>query len=334
MKHKWKLITVFALEFLAVVIILLLVFFAGKKSYTVTFDLNGGTLLGGDLVQKVTQGGTATAPKVTKDGCYLLRWSASYNKVTKDVYTVAIWEYETTYGIEYTDSDNKNYTEISGSFEGLAGDVYIGAYHNEKKILSILDNAFKGRERITQIHLLDGIIDIGKSVFEDCTALEKIEMPSTVVSLGDRAFAGCESIETIILPDGLEYIGAGAFENCRSLTAIVIPDSVKYIGEGAFRGCESIESVVIGDGVLEIGAAAFENCAMLSEITLPTSVIRIGAAAFKNDNIIVRIPEHENGELPEGFDAEWSLGATVEEYLPEADEDTESEKSGEEAKKE
>ena len=332
MKHKWKLITVFAMEFLAVVVILLLVFFAGKKSYTVTFDLNGGTLLGGDLVQKVTQGGTANAPRVTKDGCYLLRWSASYNKVTKDVYTIAIWEYETTEGIEYSESENKNYTEITGSFEGLSGDVYIGAYHDEKKILAILDNAFKGRNKIKQMHLLDGIINIGRSVFEDCTNLESIEMPATVISLGDRAFAGCEKIETIILPDGLEYIGAGAFENCKSLAAIVIPSTVKYIGEGAFRGCESLESVVLSEGVLEIGAGAFADCKGLSEITLPTSVTTSGAAAFKNENIVVKVPEYEGEEPPPGFDAEWAEGATIERYQPPTDEKVESEDEAEKEK--
>ena len=68
MNHKLKLIIVFSVEFIAIAVMLLFIFFAGKKVYTVTFDLNGGTLLSGDLVQKVTQGHTATAPKVTKDG--------------------------------------------------------------------------------------------------------------------------------------------------------------------------------------------------------------------------------------------------------------------------
>ena len=79
MKQKLKLIIILAVEFVAVAVILLMIFFAGKKSYTVTFDLNGGTLLSGDLEQRVTQGQSATPPTVTKDGCYLLKWSRSYS---------------------------------------------------------------------------------------------------------------------------------------------------------------------------------------------------------------------------------------------------------------
>ena len=39
MKQKTKLIIILAVEFIAISLVLLLIFFAGKKSYTVTFDL-------------------------------------------------------------------------------------------------------------------------------------------------------------------------------------------------------------------------------------------------------------------------------------------------------
>ena len=91
MKQRIKLILIVVAEFICVVTILLLIFFAGKKTYTVEFDLNGGILLNGDLVQKVVQGGSATAPNVTKDGCEFIGWTVSYKKVTHDVVTRAIW---------------------------------------------------------------------------------------------------------------------------------------------------------------------------------------------------------------------------------------------------
>ena len=83
MKQKIKLGIILGVEFVAIAVILILIFLAGKKSYTVTFDLNGGTLLSGDLVQTVSQGKNATAPKVAKEGCYLHSWSASYKQVTR-----------------------------------------------------------------------------------------------------------------------------------------------------------------------------------------------------------------------------------------------------------
>lgn len=234
MKQKVKLLIILVVEFIAIAAILLMIFFAGKKTYTVTFDLNGGTLLSGDLVQRVTQGQNASPPQATKDGCYFLKWSGSYREVTRDLYIEAIWEYETSYGIEYETAEDSNYCVISGSFEDLVGDIYIGAYHNEKKVLGIKEGAFEGREGITGVYLLDGILTIGNDAFAGCTSLQKIELPSTLTKLGARAFKDCVSLTEITLYEELQSIGTQAFSGCVSLTEIVLPLKLKTIGSKAF----------------------------------------------------------------------------------------------------
>ena len=90
-KQRIKLFIVLGIEAIAIAVMLLLIFFAGKQVYTVTFDLDGGVLISGDLVQKVTQGHSATAPTTAKDGHYFLKWSGSYSRVTHDVTVKAIW---------------------------------------------------------------------------------------------------------------------------------------------------------------------------------------------------------------------------------------------------
>lgn len=234
MKHKKKVIIVLIVEFLVLSLLLVMIFFAGKKTYTVTFDLNGGTLLSGETTQKITQGQNASPPKVTKNGCYFLDWSTSYRQVTKDLVIRAIWEYETTPGIEYETKEDSNYCEIVGAYKGIAGDVFIGAYHNEKKVLGIRAGAFEGCENIVSIYLLDGIINIEDRAFAGCTNLEKIEMPSTLLALGDEVFKDCKSLEKITLPNSLKTIGEYAFAGCTALTEILIPESVKTIGKNAF----------------------------------------------------------------------------------------------------
>ena len=119
--HKLKLFIILGVEFLAIATILLLVFFAGHKSYTVTFDLDGGTLLGGNTVQEVNRGKNASPPSVKKEGCYLLGWSRSYTAVTGDITVRAIWEYETSYGVEYEVKEDTNYCEIVGCFSDVQG---------------------------------------------------------------------------------------------------------------------------------------------------------------------------------------------------------------------
>ncbi len=298
MKHKIKLAIVFGVEFVAIAVILVLIFFAGKKSYTVTFDLNGGTLLSGDLVQEVIQGGNATPPSAAKDGCYLHSWSASYRQITKDVTIRAVWEYESTVGINYYSEPDSNYCEIIGCFEGLRGDVYIGAYHDGKKVLGIKDGAFAGCTGIKNIYMLDGIVTIGDDVFSGCTSLERIVLPVTLAEIGDGAFAGCTA-----------------------LTEFIAPEALEEIGEGAFTGCTAIEKVELNEGLITIGSCAFSGCISLAEVFIPASVKNIGSDAFVDTELEVYL-EIAEADRPDGWVPGWNSGkhTLTWEYTPKPEE--------------
>ena len=239
-KGKLKIIIAFGILFLVVSVLLTLIFLEGKKSYTVTFDPNGGTVLSGSLEQHVLQGQDAIPPSVVMDGAVLRGWSTSYRRITKDIVIEAVWEYETTAGIIYADSENKNFTEIVGSYPHLRGDVYLDAFFDEKKVLGILDNAFANQTQITKVYLLDGLLCIETDAFLNCSSLTEIEIPETVMHLGAGAFRECESLEKLTLNEGLLEIGAMAFMNCKSLTEIILPESVTTIGENAFLGCHDL----------------------------------------------------------------------------------------------
>lgn len=333
-KNKIRLAIIFGVEFVAIVVLLLLIFFAGKKSYTVTFNLNGGTLLSGDTVQTVRQGGSATPPVVVKDGCYFHSWSTSYSQVTKDITVYAIWEYETTVGITYsTDGDgyNSNYCEITGSFSGLRGDVFIGAYHDKRKVLGISDRAFENRIGIEHVYMLDGILTIGERAFAGCTSLESIVLPNTLAEIDASAFEGCTSLKTVVLPAALESIAERAFAGCTSLEEIIFlseeriveveapetdaeqtdddkkkakddetsePETYEYyalesIGKEAFAGCELLTSVSIPSVVKEIGEGAFSGCIALEAVDLPDAIVQIAARTFEGCVMLktVDIPE-------------------------------------------
>ena len=311
MKQRIKLFVILGVEFIAIAVMLLLIFFAGKQVHTVTFDLNGGVLLSGDLVQKVTQGHNATPPTAAKEGHYFLMWSGSYNRVTRDVTIEAVWEYETTAGIEYNIVENSNYCTISGAFKGLQGDVYIGAYNNGKKVLGIEDGAFANCTGITRIHLLDGIVTIGAGAFEGCTSLQSIELPESTVSLGDNAFKGCENLTTVVLPEQLKILGANTFEGCKALEEITLPSAVEYIGAGAFKGCEG-----------------------LKEITLTTDIKEVASGAFDNADLTITLCTYEEGRnyVPDAWAGDWNGAAKVEwkfleEELPEDSEEDEDDSS-------
>lgn len=240
LKGKSKIIITFSILFLAVAVLLILIFFAGKRTYVVRFDLDGGTLISGSLEQHITQGQDATPPVVVKDGAFLHSWSASPRRVTKDMVIKAVWEYETTSGIEYVTSEDQNYAEVLKAYKYLNGEVYLGAYYNEKKVLGIRERAFSGCTSITKIYLLDGLIHIGQEAFSGCTALREIEIPETVTHIDNGAFRGCNSLETVILNEGLVSIGTNAFSGCTGLKEIILPTSIETIDSGAFALCGSL----------------------------------------------------------------------------------------------
>jgi len=308
---KYRIIIVISVLFAIVSILLLLIFYAGKKTYTVKFDLNGGTLISGSLVQTVTQGQNAIPPTVVKDGAYLHSWSADTNHVTKNITAKAIWEYKTTDGIIYTTSGSQNFAEISGCYEFIKGDVYLGAYYGDKKILGIRSNAFSNRTAITGVYLLNGLMSIGDSAFLGCTGLLGIEIPETVTHLGVSAFYNCSSLETLTLHDGLWEIGDSAFEECTSLLSVEIPGTVAYIGDSAFANCTSLETLVIHDGVVEIGAGAFKNCSSLTEIVIPASVEKIHKDAFDGCDDLVIYASVTKEERPRGWASGWLGDAGV-----------------------
>lgn len=60
------------------------------ENYTVTFKVNGGSLVSGQLVQSVKHGNDAVPPVIGKSG-YLLSWDKSYKNITANIEINAVW---------------------------------------------------------------------------------------------------------------------------------------------------------------------------------------------------------------------------------------------------
>ncbi|MDE6704425.1 MAG: leucine-rich repeat domain-containing protein [Treponemataceae bacterium] len=154
----------------------------------------------------------------------------------------------------------------------------------------------------------DGVTEIGRGAFQDCTILESVEIPGSVKSIedgsyGSSAFSGCTNLTSVTIGDGMTSIGDYAFCNCTSLASVTIPDgvtviddyaffgcknlerveipaSVALIGRDAFSMCESLKTVEISDGVTSIKQNAFWKCTSLESVKIPASVESIGDSAF------------------------------------------------------
>ena len=80
-------------------------------TYTVTFNLNGGTRTGGGaLVQSVQYGDSATPPTVTRDGFTFSGWHGSFTSLMSDRTIVATWSANPPPPSFHVVSFNRNHT--------------------------------------------------------------------------------------------------------------------------------------------------------------------------------------------------------------------------------
>ncbi len=165
--------------------------------------------------------------------------------------------------------------------------------------------AFYNGENTTlkEVILPEGLISIEEAAFANCTALEKLNVPSTVNTLGHWILentkvtsftipqgvteipASCfygSAITTINIPQSVKTIGNWAFQDAK-LTEVVIPSSVTSIGIWAF-GCNNdnptLQSVIIEANITEIPQCCFYLQTKLTSLSLPEGITAIGDDAF------------------------------------------------------
>lgn len=156
---------------------------------------------------------------------------------------------------------------------------------------------------LKEVILPEGLTTIEEAAFANCTALEKLNIPSTVNTLGRWILentkvtsftipqgvteipASCfyrSAITTINIPPSVKTIGNWAFQDAK-LTEVVIPSSVTSIGEWAF-GCENnnptLQSVIIEANITEIPECCFYLQTKLTSLSLPDGITAIGDDAF------------------------------------------------------
>ena len=83
------------------------------------------------------------------------------------------------------------------------------------------DNSVAMESRISRINA---------RVFEDCEALQKIEIPENVTEIGDQAFRSCRSLKTVVIPENVAQIGERAFDGCYQLDTVYCKPTVPPMG--------------------------------------------------------------------------------------------------------
>jgi hypothetical protein len=147
-----------------------------------------------------------------------------------------------------------------------------------KKVTAIAEGAFFGNTDITSVTIPSGVESIGIYAFSDCTALEKVEIPTSVWRIAPFAFDNtpwftAQTDEFVTVGDGVLIAYNG------SSRTPVLPEKVRHLG-GAFAGNESIRSLTASKGLLSLSDMALSFCTRLAYVDLGLSLVYIGDQAF------------------------------------------------------
>lgn len=226
-------------------------------SYTVTYNLDGGTLTGSNPATYTTDDNVTLIEPTRTDYTFLGWYTPGGTKITnlmgshENLTLTAKWEYLITV------DENGTITATSSLFK-------------QTKTQYTIPTSLNGV----------AITAIGAEAFSGCTALTSITIPSGVVSIGNHAFSYCQKLTSITIPDSVTSLGIYALYNCRALTSAVIGNGVKEITKQTFSYCTSLTSVTVGSGVTSIGEKAFYGCTALKSFTVPAKVAAIEPEAF------------------------------------------------------
>lgn len=263
------------------------------KSYTVTFDPNGGTV--NPTSKTVTENEAyGELPTPTRSGYAFAGWFTAANggeQITAST-TVTLTGSQTLYAhwtaggsvvasgtcgknLTWT-LDDKGTLIISGSGEM---DYYSKCWSAVRG--DYIDSPwYDSRDSITKIQIEAGVTSIGNYAFSGCGALASVSLPDSITSIGYDAFSDCSGLTSVTIPDSVATIGNCAFEGCAGLTSVTISNRVTGIGWRTFANCIGISGITIPASVTSIGDSAFSGCSGLTSIAIPAGVTSIGDNAF------------------------------------------------------
>jgi hypothetical protein len=198
-------------------------------------------------------------------------------------------------------------------YTGEGGDAVpddVARVRVDSSVMWIPARAFCGRNKLAEVELSEGLVEIGNGSFKWCEhSITKINIPNSLRRIRDGAFAS--SLRTpICLHDGIESIGARAFAHC-IFTNFRVPPLITVI-QGILSNCKSTFSLELPNISSEIKNYSFSHCYCLRNVAFPpnavidNNIFGVGSMIersdlrllFGSEAAIVRELMHRFDELP------------------------------------
>ena len=260
-----------------------------------------------------------------------------------------IWKGET---VTYHEQDGWRYyvdgdTAIITAYLGNATDVTTPPVLGGKNVTAIGTAAFSMIENLNSVTISEGVIQLGDIefegedgtflvgyVFDNCSSLTRVNLPSTLATLGRGNFDWCVSLGTFTVPEinsnfciiddvlfsvtdddmimecypaakeGTDYeVPSGVIRIVQRamlmnqyLENLVIPNTVE-IDRGGIENLPNLKTVTVEAGAASIGG--FGGCWQLETVVLPDTIKVIGEEAFSSCQNITSIDLPDQLEIIE-----------------------------------
>lgn len=179
---------------------------------------------------------------------------------------------------------------------GFSSDIKItGAVYASD--LSYLASQLRGKDDLKTVDLSEATIELSNNnkdntytYFQDGEECTDVMLSAN--SIPESMFERCTGLKRILLPTSLKQIGNRAFLGS-SLLVIDIPPSVSRVGRMAFQACPYLKRVYIyGEPML--GRDAFKNTDKLSDVYVESSTpFAIDANAFSNYDFSLKVHNYD-----------------------------------------
>ncbi len=141
-------------------------------------------------------------------------------------------------------------------YSGDEADVVIPDTYGKAPVTIIGDGVFSGHSEILSVRIPDTVTDMGEFIFDGCTALRYIDLPSSLSCLWGYTFVR-SGIEEIVLPEKLMTVPPFCFKDCKNLRKVVCNKSLKKVYSWAFAGCDSLKEFIC-EPATQVSEKAFE----------------------------------------------------------------------------
>ena len=252
-----------------------------KNTYTVHFELNGGTGVSDMTVSEIESEPVPARSGYTfagwyKDGAFVDKVTFPY-EVTAEQTLYAKWD-KNTYTVHFdtdggTAVDDMIVSEIEQSPVTTKDGYTFDGWYTDKAFKNEVAFPYEVTEPLT--------------LYAKWTLNESEKIVFTVDGNGVlTAVSGLtESDMTVEIPSevggvAVKEIGQGVFKDNKNIGRLIIPDSVKILGYRMCSGCTALREVRLPSGLTVIPDEAFDGCSSLLTINFPETLKEIRSDAF------------------------------------------------------